>query len=119
MKILIEPVPEGSHDFRIFADIPQSPGDNGEPYQVSGSYHRIDDETCEVCRVLGDLSNEANIQIGLGAIGLGYRYLIFKRSVGGLATRWAELVRKDGVMDYYRVDLKKALEIYEMRGDPG
>jgi hypothetical protein len=116
VKILIEPVPEGSHDFRIWAEIPQSDGDNGEPYQVTGSYHHIDKDTCEVARVLGELSNEVNIHIGLGAIQLGYKKLVFHRSMGGLATRWAELIRRDDGMAYYRVDLVKALEIYKQRG---
>ncbi len=116
MKILIESVPEGSHDFRIWSELPQSDGDNGEPYQVTGAYHRIDDKTCEIARVLGDLSNEVNIQIGIGAISLGYEVAVFHRSMGGLATRWAELVKSDDGMDYYRVDLMKALEIYKKRG---
>ena len=116
MKILIDAVPTGSHDFRIWTDLPQSDGDNGEPYQVTGSYHRLDDQTCEICRVLGELSDEVNVQIGLGAIELGYTYAEFHRSMGGLATRWATMVRRNDGMDYYRVDLLGALDIYTQRG---
>ena len=112
MKIQITPVPPGSHDFRIWVDLPQSDGDSGEPYQVTGAYRRIDSMTCEVSRVLGSLSNEVNIQIGLGAIKLGYRWIEFHRSMYGMATRWATLSQRSNGMDYYRVDLHKALAIY-------
>ena len=116
MKILISSVPEDSHDFRIWTDLPQSDGDNGEDYQVTGAYHRIDEDTCEIARVLGQLSDEINILIGLGAVQLGYRYLEFHRSLGGLVSRWATLVKREDGMDYYRVDLDEAVKIYEKRG---
>ena len=116
MRLLATPIPDGSHGVRVWVGL--SPGDvepKGDPYQFACNLCHISDDLCEVSQAIGDLSNEVAVLIGLKAHELGYKRLTFRRSMGGLATRWATLTtRKDG-MDYYTVDLDRALAIYRER----
>lgn len=115
MKILATPIPDGSHGVRVWVEVPPGDTDTGEPYQFACNLLHLSDTHCEVAQAIGDLSNDIAIAIGLQAIELGYRNLSFHRSMGGLATRWATLTRRANGMDYYEVDLGKALKIYKER----
>ncbi|QIB67186.1 hypothetical protein [Kineobactrum salinum] len=117
MEITSTPIRDKSNAFRVFFDKALTADGRPAPIDVVGLLEHVDDDVCEVTLTKGDLSNEVNIEIGLEAIRLGYKKLEFHRSMGGLATRWATLVRRADGMDYYHVDLEKAVKTYEMRGN--
>ena len=112
MKIIAAPISEGSHGIRVWEE---GSADNADPYHFVCNLIHVDSDTCEVAQALGNLTNEAAILIGLKAIELGYKRLIFNRSIGGLATRWASFVGQKGGMDHYEVDLIQALKSYKER----
>jgi hypothetical protein len=117
MKLVVEPIPEGSHGIRVWNNLP--PGDELPPdkddYSFACNLKHIDAKVCEVAQAVGDMTSETVVRIGLAAIRLGYETLIFQRSVGHFATRWAEYSHTEDGLDHYKVDLKKALEIYKRR----
>src|SRR6056297_2437418 len=105
MKIIATPIPKGSHGVRVWINLPPGLKDTGEDYDFACNLVHVDKKTCKIAQAKGKLNNEVAIEIGLKAIALGYKVLKFHRSMGGLATRWATLVRSEDGMDYYIVDL--------------
>jgi hypothetical protein len=117
MKLVVTPIPENSHGIRVWNELPAGNELPLEkiPYQFACNLNHVDSDTCEVAQAVGDMTSETVIRIGLTAMELGYKFLIFQRSVGHFATRWAEYSHTEDGLDHYKVDLKKALEIYKAR----
>jgi len=117
MRVIASPIPDGSHGVRVWIhessgpDEPESKAD----YDFACNLNRVSDTECYISQAIGDLSDEAAILIGVEAYRLGYRLLTFRRSAGGKATRWATYSHTDDGMDYYYVDLVKAMSAYEGR----
>lgn len=111
MRILATPIPSKSHGIRVWHNL--EPGDclpeNKEAYSFACNLLHIDDVTCEVAQAIGKFNNEIAIQLGIKAVELGYRKLIFGRATGRAATRWAEFTHTENGLDYYAVDLEAAV----------
>ena len=112
MKIIAAPISHGSHGIRVWE---KGGPENADPYHLVCNLIHISDDACEVTQAFGNLTNETAILIGMKAMELGYKRLIFNRSIGGLATRWASFVGQKGGMDHYEVDLVQALKAYKER----
>lgn len=100
-------ISNGSHEIRVWEDgaIP-----NESDYVFVCVLRHISEETCEVSLAFGDMSSDSNILLGLKAMELGYRYMIFCRLKGAKVTRWAEYLHSDKIYDYYKVDLIASYE---------
>lgn len=107
MRVIAVEIPSKSHGIRVWPEL--EPGlelpEDKSPYSFACNLVHIDENTCEVTQAIGDFSNEVAIGIGLKAIELGYTQLIFCRSQGGPATRWATYLKTDNGLDYYQVNL--------------
>ena len=117
MRTVAVPIPDKSHGIRVWDQLPESSEvpKNKEPYDFVCVLKHIDDSTCEVTHAMGDLSNEVSIAIGQKAFDLGYEKLLFCRSSGGPASRWATFLRSEDGLDYYEVDLKRTMDYYLKR----
>jgi hypothetical protein len=106
-----ELIPDGSYGIRIYIK-DRVEGYTGDYDTVCVLYH-LSQYECEVGLTKGELTEEMNIRIGLYAIEIGYKWLHFHRSEGGVATRWAKKVKTVHGFDYYTVDLVAAQGVYE------
>lgn len=113
MKIVTKPIPDKSHSILVWRDLTPGEGlpDDKASYDFCCNLDHIDEDTCEVSRAMGDLDDQVNILIGKVAIKLGYKKLIFHRSIGGPATHWATKVSSGDGFDYYEVDLVEAQKV--------
>lgn len=116
VKIVTTPIPEGSFSILVWHSLDDSSGEipsDKRPYDFCCNLNRIDAETCEVARAMGNLTNEVSIAIGRQAIALGFRRLTFFRSAGGPATHWAKFIETRDGLDYYEVDLIAAQALFK------
>lgn len=105
MKLLIEPVPHGSHAFRGWRDVPPGDHDTGEPIDVVGLIQRISGDECKIAMTKGELTRGMLLLLVDKARLLGYQKLIFARAGTGAISRWATLVRCEDGLSVYEVDL--------------
>ena len=115
MKIVISQIPNGSHELSIWPDLPDSDADTGEPIVTVCNLHHLSQDECVVTKAHGELSDAINVEIGLKAHALGYKVLHFKVSAGTPVSHWAVFEKTVNGMDFYRVDLDKAIALYEGR----
>ena len=112
MVIRSEKIPSGSYEVRIWRD-----GDDWEKdpiLTVLNLKASEDDPTNAVVSMAhGHLSNEINIMVAREALRLGFLNLTWYVASGDQVTRWAELVKSDGVYDWYKVDLVAAIAIID------
>jgi len=105
MKLTATPIPDGSHEIRIWRDEPQGEGDSGADIDAVCNLWHINDQRCLVTLAKGDLCDCANIMLGLKAMELGYRFLEFSVTEGARVSRHARMIRTADGFDYYEADL--------------
>ena len=115
MRVITTPIPAGSHEIAIWTGLAPSDVDTGEQIDTVCNLHRISETECEVTKAHGDLSDAINVEIGLRARSMGYHTMRFAVTAGGFVSRWAVYEGTRNGMDYYRVDLVKAIALYEGR----
>ena len=113
MRVIETPIPAGSHELAIWPDLPDSDTDTGEPIGTVCNLHHLSQDECVVTKAHGELSDAINVDIGLKAHALGYKVLRFKVSAGTPVSHWATFEKTVNGMDFYRVDLVKAIAQYE------
>jgi hypothetical protein len=112
VRIIEYPIPPGSHELAIWPDLPDGDTDTGEPIHTVCNLHHLSQYECVATKASGDLSDDINVAIGLKAHAMGYKVLHFKVKLGTKVSRWAKYVKTVGGMDFYRVDLEPAIELY-------
>ena len=113
MKLEFKPTPEGSYIGRGWYNEVDGTPDSGKHIDLVLFLENMGDDHAEVSATKGELTNDMLVDLGIKAIGLGFKTLTFKRSKGGPATRWAVLVKTEGDFDYYFVDLLDQLDKYK------
>lgn len=109
MHLESTPIPEGSYEIRIWDD---GVDWHGGKITVVLNLKR-DGDTAIVSMAHGHLSNEMNTLMGLEAIKLGFKKLVFYVPKGQeKVTRWATYTHSDDHFDWYAVNLERALEQY-------
>ena len=104
MQIETSPIPEGSHEVRIWL-----PGDDSRVDPLRTVMNLLaHGDTAVVSMAHGTLSNAINVGIGFKALELGFTRLEFYVVRGQQVTRWAQYVRSDSLYDYYTIDLAAA-----------
>ena len=105
MVVLEEKIPEGSYILRGFFNEP-----NETDIDLVVFLENLGAGVAEISAAKGNLTPELNVLIGLKAYDLGFRILQFHALKGTKVTRWAEYVSSDNNFDYYRIDLKEAID---------
>jgi hypothetical protein len=106
MEVRITPIPDGSHEVRIY----EGEHRYGDKIDTVAVLRNLGDGCAEVALAHGHLSNGINIEIGKAAYATGYTRLRFYVPEGTHVTRWAHEIQSDeGGWDLWEVDLVKAL----------
>lgn len=105
MKLLLTDVPEGSHAFRGWFDVPAGDTDTGEAIDVVGLLERVDKDTCRVAMTKGRLSRGMLQLLVWRAKELGYSTLYFSRSIDMSLRHFAEKEEQNGNFTTWKVDL--------------
>jgi hypothetical protein len=108
VKVTVAPIRDNSHGVRIWLKEEDGTPDSGADIDTMAVLEPLSQYDCEVTLTKGELSDEANIRIGLKALALGYHRLHFHRAAGGPVSRWAKYQKTVNGMDYYTVDLRAA-----------
>lgn len=120
MRIIATAIPPGSHELALWAGLPPGDVDTGEDIDLVCNLHHLSQDECVVTKAKGDLSDEANIEIGLLAHEMGYKTLHFKVRHGTKVSHWARFEKTVGGMDFYRVELDGAVALYrQLVGERG
>ena len=110
MRIIATRIPPGSHEVAIWANLPPSDVDEGQPIDAVCNILRMNQYECIVTHAKGDLSDETNVALGLLCLDMGYHWMHFAVSKGHTVTRHGVLQKTAQGMDWYTVDLVKVAE---------
>ena len=103
--VTAESIPHGSYSLRVFrgdADPDTAPIDAVLVLENHG------DGVGLLGLAKGSLDNDINISLGLKAMELGFKVLVFYVAKGQKVSRWAKFTHSSQKHDYYRVDLAEA-----------
>lgn len=116
MRIVATPIPDKSHGIRVWKDI--SPGndipENRDPYTFACNLVHVDDDTCELAQAIGTFNRKVALFVGLKALELGYKKMVFYRPAGKEGTRYASYVSTENGFDHYEVDLLETALKYQL-----
>jgi hypothetical protein len=102
MQITVTPIPDGSHELRVFDD-----GHDPETAPIDAVCNLLNrgEGVCEVSLAHGHLYDQANIQIGIEAYRLGYDVLRFYATRDIKVTRHATRIGESPNYYFYEIDL--------------
>ena len=111
MRSVLTPIPAGSEEIAIWHDLPPGP-DTGEPIDLVCNLWRLSPTECAVTKAKGEMTDAANIEIGIRAYQQGYQRLHFTVAHGHKPSHWAQFVKTENGMDHYLVELGPAIQRY-------